>query len=671
MNKDPTFCTWEVREVFLCDNYLLECSTDGKKIIGYAMLSGARINLKPCHFPFISNTTSTSTSTSTTNTTKNNGNNNNYHDNKNMANNKTKNNNDNEREEYENKNNEFTTKYENKSNSVFSLSVPLNNTDMSKERSPMTSKEFSRVDLVRGVSISSSEGSEGGERGSEGGGEGGERGSGRPVWSTIGDAVRSASDDAVRSASDTTHDDWNSNSPSPTQSSSLSPSTSTSISSSFSTSIQPTDIDMKDKDKNENENDNNNNDNNNIMIKLINGMAKSPHLPSPTETNLNKKMVKKNSPKMGLKSLKSVFGNCDSPQYNRSMQFYTKHKNSINDNNMNINTNNNGILNTIINNKNNNFNNNNNDDNNEIKNKNNFNKNNKNNYDIDSENESMDNNCLGIQLSCLSNSSNKDNTPRSEFWIRFDEKKNLESLKNFIRNENNDVYNKKIQMNRYNDKMSNNSNSNENENENDDNDETEKEIFMDFRDKKTKSFPSSNPVLIPRNNTSSFSTSSSYTSPSTSSSSTATAITAVSSKKDEINNLKKNEIRGREKEKNYKNNQNFNVKNMNENENKNANNVYDDSENSKNSKIDAVVDIVEKNRMEKLLEILKFASSLTVESMYDFSSNEVVEEVERDRNRGSGDDGDNENMNTSSTSLLGKGSVVYTHSTFSFFLCYD
>ena len=62
LNKDPTFCSWELREVFLCDNYLLECSSDGTVLIGYAQLSGSKIAMKTCYFPFVSSLLSPSMS---------------------------------------------------------------------------------------------------------------------------------------------------------------------------------------------------------------------------------------------------------------------------------------------------------------------------------------------------------------------------------------------------------------------------------------------------------------------------------------------------------------------------------------------------------------------------------------------------------------------------------
>ena len=630
LNKDPTFCTWEVREVFLCDNYLLECSTDGMKIIGYAQLSGARINLKPCHFPFISNTVSSPPSNtdgtfsrehSSFSATQ-------------LNKNEIINNNEEGRNIKNNDYTEFNIKNESKEIAVsLSLSVPRNTdiTQMDKENSSTSSTECSRGDLVRGVSISSS------SEGSDGGDEGGGRGSGRPVWSAIGDVVRSASD--------TTHDDWISSSPTPSTTPSQSSSTSTSISSSLSASIQPPDAQVTDRDNN------NNNHNDNSSYKSMNDTPKPPHLPSPTDSNLNKKMVKKNSPKMGLKSLKSVFDNCDSPQYNRSMQFYAKHKN--NDNNTN-----NSNINPITNHRHRSNNDNDikiNNDNNIKTMKNNNNRNNTFNNNKNSEHESIDNNCLGIKLSCLSNSSNKENTPRSEFWIRLDEKKNVQNLKIFLENESNE----KNYHGRYENSTNDYKYGNENERERR-MDDAEKELFMDFRDEKTKSFASSHPVPIPRHNTTSSSSSfsSSYSSSSTSSPASArVTATAVVCNKDEMK-VKKYELEVKEerikfeKEKNYKNFK------------KEKNGEKDENEKNETSGVEKL-EIVEKSRMEKLLEILRFAGWLTVESMYDFSSNGAAEKVEKDRKRGSDDDYE-DNMNTSTTSLLGKGNELMQLS-FTFF----
>ena len=92
LNKDPTYCAWEMRTVFLCDNYLLECSPDGQKLIGYAQLSGSKLALKSCYFPFISNPPCNSNQPNNS-VNKNGGNNNN--NNNNNDNNNDNNNNDN------------------------------------------------------------------------------------------------------------------------------------------------------------------------------------------------------------------------------------------------------------------------------------------------------------------------------------------------------------------------------------------------------------------------------------------------------------------------------------------------------------------------------------------------------------------------------------------------
>ena len=90
------------------------------------------------------------------------------------------------------------------------------------------------------------------------------------------------------------------------------------------------------------------------------------------------------------------------------------------------------------------------------------------------------------------------------------------------------------------------------------------------------------------------------------------------------------------------------------NKNENKNGELEKTDNTE------ITEIASMSRMEKLLEILRFSGGLTVESMYDFSSNDVVEKVEKDRKRGSDDEYD-DNMNNSSTSLLGKGSArAYT-----------
>ena len=348
MNKDPTYCTWEIREVFLCDNYLLECSTDGKKIIGYAQLSGAKIGLKSCFFPFVSQGVQNNSNSNYTGIAKkpfpvN------YSSSPQSQSNILKNENAKNYTEFDQnyKNTEIENEYGNYDGSVISS---LSSTDNSRSNSISTAVTVIAVNDGDNIDDKNNDNNNDNNIHNNNDNDNNTtRLEGNVLKKDDSDIIDMKSIDS----SATAH----------------TPITSSEFSSQHTghTTQNPTQHSTHTQQKS----------------------------PSQSSTNLNKKLFRRNSPKPEFKTVKTI---------TRENSDYTD---SEYHENMNSNNNNN------------NYNNSNNSNNN-----NNYNSNNNRKKLDNNENELIDN-CFGIKLSCLSNSSNKENTPRSEFWIRFDEKKEI------------------------------------------------------------------------------------------------------------------------------------------------------------------------------------------------------------------------------------------------------
>ena len=382
MNKDPTYCTWEIREVFLCDNYLLECSTDGKKIIGYAQLSGAKIGLKSCFFPFVSQGVQNNPNPNTNYTgiakkpfpV-------NYSSSPQSQSNILKNENTKNYTEFDQnyKNTEIENEYGNYDGSVISS---LSSTDNSRSNSISTAvtviavNDGDNIDDKNNINNINNDNNNNTTR-------------------LEGNVLKKENSEIIDMKSIDT------------SASAHTPITSSEFSSQHTghTTQNPTQH-------------------------ATHSQQKSP---SQSSTNLNKKLFRRNSPKPEFKTVKTI---------TRENSDYTDSEYHENINN---------------NNNNNNYNNSNNS---------NYNSNNNNRKKLDNNENELIDNCFGIKLSCLSNSSNKENTPRSEFWIRFDEKKEISTqfYQSKLRQQKNN-----ININTTNDKNNTNlatKSPNENENEN-------------------------------------------------------------------------------------------------------------------------------------------------------------------------------------------------------------